>query len=507
MKQWLDRVTGAVTMYRMILLSLIGIGVIALALSFFGQLSYGPLALIASALVALAFTYGSNWLFATIARVEPHAESSLITALLLFFVLGPKLDALGLASIALAGVIASASKYLLAARGRHIFNPAAVGAFVITIITFAGVEGFTFANWWVGTPYLLLPVAVASFLILYRTQRLTMGVVLVVVAAASVVLRYVLGGSPAGDALSYVFLSSPTVFLAGFMLSEPLTLPPRRWQQLVEAVIVGLILTVPFSFGLVTSTPQVALLVGNLLAFFAGQRRGIRLTYLGKTQLNDTTWELAFQPSRRVRFFPGQYMELTIPHRKADFRGKRRYFSISSAPTDDGPITFALTMPTKSSSFKHALLELEPGALVHGTSVGGDFALPRDTSEPLLLVAGGIGITPFASQLAHATDRGEKRDVTLVYATSATGPLPYRELLERSGAHVVLYGPDPGTLPAGWVYGGEGRVTGERLAQSVPDAAARRAFVSGPPALVNDLRRALRSQGARRVHSDYFSGY
>ena len=97
--------------------------------------------------------------------------------------------------------------------------------------------------------------------------------------------------------------------------------------------------------------------------------------------------------------------------------------------------------------------------------------------------------------------------LVLVYATSATGPLPYRELLERSGAHVVLYGPDPGTLPAGWVYGGEGRVTGERLAQSVPDAVSRRAFVSGPPALVNDLRKALRSQGARRVHSDYFSGY
>jgi ferredoxin-NADP reductase len=50
-------------------------------------------------------------------------------------------------------------------------------------------------------------------------------------------------------------------------------------------------------------------------------------------------------------------------------------------------------------------------------------------------------------------------------------------------------------------------VTGERLAEAVPDAGTRRAFISGPPALVNDLRRALRSLGARRVHTDYFSGY
>jgi ferredoxin-NADP reductase len=296
------------------------------------------------------------------------------------------------------------------------------------------------------------------------------------------------------------------VFFAGFMLSEPLTLPPRRWQRLAEAALVALLFTVPFSVGLVTSTPQFALLAGNLLAFFAGQRRGIRLTYLGKQQLGPTTWELAFRPARPVRFRPGQYMELTIPHRRADFRGSRRYFSIASAPSDDR-ITFALTLPSKASSFKQALLELEPGAVVTGTGVGGDFALPKDASEPLLLVAGGIGITPFASQLAHATERGDKRDVVVVYATSAAGELPYRELLERSGARVVLYGPEPTALPAGWVYGGEGRVTGERLAAAVPDAAKRRAYVSGPPALVNDLRGALRSQGAKRVHSDYFSGY
>jgi ferredoxin-NADP reductase len=50
-------------------------------------------------------------------------------------------------------------------------------------------------------------------------------------------------------------------------------------------------------------------------------------------------------------------------------------------------------------------------------------------------------------------------------------------------------------------------VSGDRLAETVPDVAARRTFISGPPALVSDLRRAARSQGARHVHTDYFSGY
>jgi len=81
-------------------------------------------------------------------------------------------------------------------------------------------------------------------------------------------------------------------------------------------------------------------------------------------------------------------------------------------------------------------------------------------------------------------------------------------VLERTGARVVLFGPEPeGALPIGWVHGGTGRVTPSAIAATVPDAASRRAFVSGPPALVNEVRKALRAQGVRRIHTDYFSGY
>jgi glycine betaine catabolism B len=508
MKAWLDRVTGLVTMYSLVLYTLVVIAVVALVLSLIGQLSYPPLALLASVAVAVGLTWASSWLIAKIARVKPHTQSALITGLLIFSVMTPKIDLLGLAGIAMAALIASISKYLFAVRGRHIFNPAAIGSFVPTLIVFTTFIGLSYGSWWVGTPFLQAPIIIGAFLILYRTQRLTVGVTFIVLASVIATALAISNGQPAPAAIWQVLLQSPIIFFAGFMFSEPLTLPPRRWQQLVEAVVVAVLFTVPLAFlGPVSNSPLFALLVGNLIGFAFGQRRGIRLTYIGKKQIGPTTWELAFQPSRAVRFLAGQYMELTIPHRKSDFRGSRRYFSISSAPTADGPITFALTMPEKSSSFKKALLDLEPGALVNGTSIGGDFALPSKIDEPLLLIAGGIGITPFASQLAHATAIGEKRDVVVVYANSAGGDLPYGDLLASSGARVVLFGPKPSTMPKGWEFGGEGRVTPERLAELVPDAATRRAYISGPPGLVATLRAALRGQGVRRVHSDYFSGY
>jgi ferredoxin-NADP reductase len=45
------------------------------------------------------------------------------------------------------------------------------------------------------------------------------------------------------------------------------------------------------------------------------------------------------------------------------------------------------------------------------------------------------------------------------------------------------------------------------LEQHVPDLTGRRAFVSGPPSLVADMRAALRERGVKRVAADYFSGY
>lgn len=198
-------------------------------------------------------------------------------------------------------------------------------------------------------------------------------------------------------------------------------------------------------------------------------------------------------------------MELTLPHGKADVRGSRRVFSISSAPAT-GPVTFAIK--DGPSSFKRALLALEPGAIVRGTSVGGDFALPADVATPVLLVAGGIGITPFASQLAHAAENSHGRDVVVLYSVSDQSELAYADVLLASGARVVLLSPTaPENLPTGWTWAGSGRITTELLQREVPDAAGRRAFVSGPPSLVNDVRTMLRALGSRRVTADYFSGY
>ncbi len=498
----LDRVTGRFTMYRLMIIVLGAIAATTVILSLIpNAIAYSTGQLLATLVVCLVATYVSNRLVALVFRVKPHGESSIITALLIFFLFFPTTDSTRLLVLALICAIASASKYLLAIRGRHIFNPAAIAAL---LIAFAQLSA---AVWWVGTPVLLAPVAIGAFVIVYRVRRFALVLTFIAVALIISIVRLSVGGMDVPLAAWLALGSAPIVFFGGFMLDEPLTMAPLRYQQVTIAVIVAVIMEVPFSVGPLYNSPELALVVGNLIAFLFGQRRSIPLDFVSARQLTPTTREFTFAPARRVSFRPGQYMELSLPHAKPDARGVRRTFSVASAPGAP-TVAFGIRVPEVASTFKRSLGELQPGTRLRGTSVGGDFLLPRDTTVPLLLVAGGIGITPFISQLAHITANGEHRDIVVVYAVRDTDELAYASELESAGVPVLVVAPTrPGYLPGGWEYLGSGHLDATQLADRVPRLTARAAYVSGPPSMVTSLRRDLRALGLRHVRSDYFSGY
>ena len=508
--QWLDRITGTITMYRLVLICLLALVVETVLLSLAGVIFADPLAIVATGLVSVTFSWASSWLFARIFRVNPHSESALITGLLILFIFHPvspldPTNVLPFIGIAVAGIVASASKYLLAYRGRHIFNPAAVGVFVVYLI-----PAFRdYAFWWLATTWLLPVTLVLGFAVLYRTRRHLMAAVFTVTVFFLTFWVYGGQGQPLGSILAQPFTTASTIFFAAFMLSEPLTMPPHRWQQLVEALLVAVVFTLPFTVaGFSTATPQLALLVGNLFAFFFGQRKGIRLDFIGKERLTPTSWELSFRPQRPVRFRAGQYMELSIPHSKADVRGLRRIFSIASAPVESEVIRFGLNTAERSSSLKTALLALEPGEIIAGTAVGGDFLLPKEVTRPLLFVAGGIGITPFMSHLGQISGSENSRDVVVLYSASSSDELAYSQRLKELGHPVLLLAPSaPKSMPTNWTYLGRGPLTTDVLGSAIPDVKSRAAYVSGPPAFVHAVRGLLRRAQAHSVKTDFFSGY
>jgi ferredoxin-NADP reductase len=498
----LDTALGRFTMYRLVLWVLAVLAGYSLLLELLGWLTFGLPEMIAHLALCLGLTYASNRALAAVFHVRPHSESSLITGLLLYFLFWPTqfsagLQFLDLAGVALACVLASASKYALAWRGRHLFTPAAAGAFI------TGLTGLNIATWWAATPAMLWLVLPGVLLVLYRVRKLLMAAVFTVVAVSIVAVELLRTGMELGEALWQPLAQRPVLFFVGFMLTEPLTLPPRRRQQLALAAVVGLLFAVPYNLGFVANSPELALLVGNALAFFAGQRGRILLRFRGSRPLTPTTTEFSFQPERPLRFIPGQYIELNLPHAKADHKGRRRVFSLTSPP-DSAELTVGVGTAGPLSTAKRSLLALEPGEELTATTVGGDFVLPRP-GEPVLLIAAGIGITPYLAQLSGG--RAGDRDVVLLYLASTAAELAYAGELERTGARVIARLADGSAPPAYMQDAGPARIDGASLKELVPDIADRVVYVSGSPASVRSLRAAARRAGARRIHVDSFAGY
>ena len=492
---------GRLSMYRLTLYALLVLAAVAVILSAVGAISSTPLDILATLALLMIATLCTDAVAQTLLHAPRRIESSLITALILLFVVQPGANPDQVGGIALAGVIAAASKYLLVWRGRHLFNPAAVGATVLTI------TGLGFSAWWVGTPAMAIPVIVLGLLVLWRTERIRVVLLFVVVYAVVSILRFSVQSAAAGLAIepgalvTSVLLQSPVLFLGAFMLSEPLTLPSRRWQQLLVATVVGALAGWPISLGIITLGQERALLVGNLLAAVLVARAGIRLSLVRRRAQTPTVQELTFRARRPFRFAPGQYLELQLPHRRPDSRGTRREFSIVSTPAELPFVRVAYREAERGSTFKRALGAAQPDDTLTATGVWGDFVLPAGDA-PVLLVAAGIGVTPFVSQLGAR----ERTDAVLVLVASSAEECAYLHELGGSGARIVVVTPDrPAALPTGAEWAGGTRLDATLLRTLVPDLARRHAFVSGPPRLIADLAPALR--GARGVTTDAFAGY
>ena len=213
-----------------------------------------------------------------------------------------------------------------------------------------------------------------------------------------------------------------------------------------------------------------------------------------------------FKPEREVHYTAGQYIELHIPHAHHDQRGSKRWFTLSSSPTDDD-----LTITTKyagddaSSSFKKTLFTLKPGTELDMADPMGDFVLPKLIQTPLIFVAGGIGITPFHSILRWLAETGEERPIKLLYAVRTEDEIVFQETFQKAGVEPTIVVSEPSDT-----WGGErGRITAELILGLEKPSDDTLIYLSGPEPMVQSLAKEIHAAGIekRRIVSDEFPNY
>lgn len=480
LKAYIDQTT----MYRTVLYSLIALTVWSWVFSVVGVIDFFVVAMAVQLIILLTVGYCADRLLAWIYKTKPNPESVFITSLILYFLLLPTGSVQSFILAGLAALLAAASKYVLTWRGRHIFNPAAISVVVL------GLAGIGYAGWWVATPWLLPIVLPLGLVVLYKTRRLDMAGIYIAVSLVMVSVLAAMNGTFTATTLWVAITSYPILFLAFFMLTEPQTLAPKKRQRNGVAAGVAVLAHSQLVIGAVSMTPELALVVGNVASAALAKTRGLRLKLVSRKKLPGDQIEYVFSASRSVQFEAGQYMEIQVPHKKIDTRGMRRMFTIASAP-DTKSVRLITRHPQSASSFKNKLAELPVSSVLKVCGIWGDFVLPKDRSKKILMIAGGVGITPFLSQLEWLDRQNETRDIVLLYAVRSK-----QDAIEisqnNSGAKVIIH---------------EGPLTQQDIRSYAEDIQQRTVYISGPPVMVDAVSRDVRTLGAATVHRDFFAGY
>ncbi len=141
-----------------------------------------------------------------------------------------------------------------------------------------------------------------------------------------------------------------------------------------------------------------------------------------------TLW---FIPEKNLDYSAGQFIEMTLNHDNVDNRGQKRWFTLSSAPTEKLISITTKQSANRMSSFKTRLFNLKYGDSVKISEPMGDFVLPKNIKIPLVFVAGGIGITPMRSMVKWLIDTDEFRNIKLIYVVNNVNDIAFKNLFER----------------------------------------------------------------------------
>ena len=212
-----------------------------------------------------------------------------------------------------------------------------------------------------------------------------------------------------------------------------------------------------------------------------------------------------FRPERPVQYIAGQFTELYLPHAGADDRGERRWFTLSSSPTEELLAITTRFTRGHSSTFKQALGELRVGTQVSLADPMGDFVLPKNKQIPLLFAAVGMGVTPARSMIKYLLDSGEQRDITLVHAVPIEPHLVFQDVF---GTYKMNYLPLVRKPGPSW-QGQHGTLTSEWIAELLGDRLKTQVYLSGPEELTKKLATEVKACGVAeyRVVTDLFPGY
>ncbi|MFV0557334.1 MAG: FAD-dependent oxidoreductase [Enterococcus sp.] len=220
------------------------------------------------------------------------------------------------------------------------------------------------------------------------------------------------------------------------------------------------------------------------------------LSFVEQSHEVEDLYSFIFQSEKKLHWQAGQHGVFTITHEKIP--KPTRSFSIAAAPSE-GYFQITTNITKIPSPFKQALTTLAPGEKISMRGPVGKFYLHN--AQPTLLIAGGIGITPYKSIVTELSLTGESKPshLELVYLDSKD------EFLFQSLFNQLV---DQQLLEVSYVkVRTEAFAKVERFIAQYGNQANY--FLVGPPKMVNGFSQFLKEKqvNKKQIIKDRFFGY
>ena len=198
------------------------------------------------------------------------------------------------------------------------------------------------------------------------------------------------------------------------------------------------------------------------------------------------------------RFTAGQYLSLAIPG------APTRHYSMASRPDDELVELHVRLVPGgRTSSLIHASLKAGDRVEIKGPS--GSAYLRDAHAGPIVAVAGGSGLAPIKSIVETALGAGMSQPIHLYFGVRTQDDLylvDYFRWLEQHFSNLDFVPVLSRAVETGWRTG----FVSDALAEDHRQLVGAKAYVAGPPAMVDAVGSVLAARGVASsdIHADVF---
>lgn len=234
------------------------------------------------------------------------------------------------------------------------------------------------------------------------------------------------------------------------------------------------------------------------------RRRPWRVDEVQEERGDASTLVLVPEGHAGMTFLPGQFAWLTLGETPFTFQQHPFSFSSSAQAT---PNRLAFTIK-EDGDFSSEARTVQPGSSAFLEGPYGYFVPAANPGMGCVMIAGGVGVTPFRSMLRTFADRGDPRELRLIFANVSPDQVIFFEEIEELKARlhltVVHVLEDP---PEGW-EGESGLIDRELLERHLPGNPLEfEYFICGPEPMMNIAESELRGLGIpqQRILSERFN--